>query len=386
VSPKIAIATIIYPNPEQTPTAQHIEHLFGGNTVVLCHRRHASLVGDKPSFASEEVPENIADRLAGLAARAGNIMRYRLERPLPGAKRRALEAFLRDQAVNAVLIEMGHLGPNYLRAAKNVGLPVFIYFRGYDATGYLRPSRHLSRRVASLRDVMAEADGVISVSRSLLDALQDHGISHPNSHVIPSGVDVGLFEPGEKVPGLAIAAGRFIRKKAPEITIRAFAKASEGIDGARLEMIGDGPLLEECRQLVTDLGAVARISLPGRQPHGQVRDRLKQATLFLQHSVTAPDGDQEGAPTVIQEAMVSGACVISTRHAGIPDLVEEGTHGHLVAEHDLEGFTARIRHALTHPEESAAMGRAAHLMANQEFDRHALYRKAEAVISGHVKA
>jgi glycosyltransferase involved in cell wall biosynthesis len=112
-----------------------------------------------------------------------------------------------------------------------------------------------------------------------------------------------------------------------------------------------------------------------------VRERLSRAALFLQHSVTDAQGNQEGLPIAIQEAMASGAAVVSTRHAGIPDAVTHGRDGLLVAEGDLDAYAAAIRGLLADPTEAARLADAARRTAVQRFDTTALHRKLEAVIA-----
>ncbi|MGR3572508.1 glycosyltransferase [Brevirhabdus sp.] len=379
---RIAIATKIYPDPTQTPVIQHIGNLFGGNTAVVCRERHPVLAGDRPSVCLAEHPLGAVDKLASPLEHIGNYIRHHNTHPPTGAKRRAVEDFLRAQGVERVLAEFGTEAGFIYPIARRLGLPVFVYFRGHDATAYLDSGKKGARRVRSYRAMMDGIDGVIAVSQFLLDRLAAKGITHPNSHVVPSGVDMTKFHPGPKTAGLVLAAGRFIHKKAPETTIRAFVGAARGHPGARLEMIGDGPLLGRCQALVEELGASSQVILHGRKSHEFVQDRLRAAPLFVQHSVVGPNGDQEGAPTVIQEAMAAGACVVSTRHAGIPYLIDEGATGFMVDEHDAIGFEARIGQMLENPEQCGAMGQAGRGKALREFDREMLYRRAEAVIAG----
>jgi len=106
---------------------------------------------------------------------------------------------------------------------------------------------------------------------------------------------------------------------------------------------------------------------------------LTNAMFFLQHSITGADGDTEGMPTAIQEAMASGCIVISTRHAGISEAIDEGVSGYLTDERDEEGFTRSIRQAmeLRNPEEMAKRARAA---AVKKFDNDVSLVRLETII------
>jgi len=108
------------------------------------------------------------------------------------------------------------------------------------------------------------------------------------------------------------------------------------------------------------------VTLLGPQPHERVLDELDRAYAFVQHSITAPDGDQEGAPVSIMEAGAAGVPVVSTRHSGIPNLVQHGMTGLLVAEHDIHGMARAMKRLLSDPARAHAMGQAAarHMQAH----------------------
>ncbi|MEO0830546.1 MAG: glycosyltransferase, partial [Pseudomonadota bacterium] len=120
------------------------------------------------------------------------------------------------------------------------------------------------------------------------------------------------------------------------------------------------------------------------QPHNVVQERLAASQFFLQHSVTAPDGNTEGLPTAIQEAMASGTVVLSTRHAGIPEAVKEGLTGLLVDEHDEAGFSEGIRTLLSGTLDVVAMAKQARADAEANLDNRMLVQKLEKVIQDTV--
>ena len=256
-----------------------------------------------------------------------------------------------------------------------MGLPCFSYYRGTDASKALNQSNIPAAYVK----MMPHLAGIFSVSQFLLDNLARHGVSHPNAHVIPSGVDVRRFQPGQKIPLSCLAVGRMVEKKAPLITVRSFLEATRDQPDAHLNMVGDGPLLAAAQALVADAGAQARVTFHGALPHEAVRGLLATSEFFFQHSITAANGNTEGLPTAIQEAMAAGCLTISTRHAGIPEAIDEGATGWLVDEHDAIGFTQAIAQGLTTTgrQEMATQARA---VAEIRFDNDLLLKKLEATM------
>ncbi len=371
------IVTGDYCKPGQTFVNRHILELFGGNTCVLAngftgHDPHAGVA----RLIRRQVPRTFADRVTAPFTRAANHLRRGTSRIPVGAQRRAILRFFAEQRVAAVLGEFGTETLAFADLAQELGLPCFSYFRGTDASMSLRQRS----RVRGYLRMMPKLAGVFAVSRFLLDNLARHDIVHANAHVIPSGVDTDHFVPSSKVPHSYLAVGRMIDKKAPLATLRAFAAGTAGPGGsaARLRIIGDGPLLAPARALAAELGIAERVAFDGAQPHDAVQRAMAAAQMFLQHSVTAPDGNTEGLPTSIQEALASGCIVISTRHAGIPEAIDDGVNGWLCDEHDAAAYADLVRRSLT--ADTAAMARAARDTACTRFHSAVLLARVEAVI------
>lgn len=368
---RVAIATGEYHLGGETFINRHIEHLFGGDTVVVCGRFRGDNPYGKPYFVRRDGLSG-RDILVAPWWLLRNRMHHGTSRLPFGEAKEALIRFLRDERVDVILAEFGTQALALAPLANALGIPIFTYFRGTDASKAIRTERMR----AAYRKMMPRLTGVFSVSQFLLDNLARHGISHPDSTVIPSGVDIRRFAPQAKVPLSFLAVGRFVEKKAPMTTLRAFAEATANQPDARLDFIGDGPLLEPTRALAEELGVTAKLRFHGAQPHNTVRDRLMSTQFFLQHSITARDGNTEGLPTAIQEAMACGCITVSTRHAGIPEAIDEGETGFLVDEHDEVGFAKAIAAAINVPDHSAMSARARQV-AEQRFDNHALLKLLE---------
>lgn len=373
---RIAIVTGIAGRTSETFITRHIRELNGGNNVVVCSKVAEGVEFDQPVC---ELHHREKSKLPRSLNRMLQVF-FLLMRGHPRVPNRKvtdkLIRFFRQHQVAVILTEFGGSGCMMQPVAEKAGIPIFSYFRGSDASVSLKTwnTRY------SYRKLIPKTDGIIAVSAHLLKNLENIGVTHSNVHVIPSGVVTEWFVPGEKDENLLLSVGRLVKKKSPELTIRAFSRIAEKYPDVRLEIIGEGDLLELCQELVQTLGLSNRVVFWGAQPHEVVREKLSRAAIFLQHSVTTPDGNTEGLPTAIQEALSAGAVVISTRHGGIPDAVEEGVSGFLVDEFDLDSYVESIETVLGNPQMRREMSRHARERALDRFDSKKLLTKLENIL------
>jgi glycosyltransferase involved in cell wall biosynthesis len=245
------------------------------------------------------------------------------------------------------------------------GVRVFAHSHGRDVSVRLQDPWWRERYAA-----YADAEGVIAVSTHVQDRLIGLGIDRGRVHVIPCGVDVGPTPPTHPTRDhlQVVAIGRLVPKKDPLAAVAAFVRAAATDDRLRLSVIGDGPLADDVARAVAESGVADRITLLGRQPHETVKQALRDADLFVQHSVVSPvDGDEEGLPVAVLEAMAAGVPVVSTRHAGIPEAVEDGITGLLVEEGDVAGMAEAIRGLAADDARRSDMGRRGHLRVLERF-------------------
>lgn len=287
---RAAIVTSDYFVMGETFINRHIEHLFGGDTCIVTGRANGQNPYDKPVFERRS-KLSTTDRLRAPFAAIGGAIAHGTSRIPFGQNRAALIRFLKDQKVDVILSEFGTQALVVAQIGQDLNIPVFTYWRGTDASKALQSAQ----RVRSYKLMMPKLAGMFSVSQFLLDNLAAHGVTHPNAHVMPSGVNVRLFTPAQKIRGSFLAVGRMVEKKAPDVTLRAFADAARNTS-AHLTFIGDGPLLEKCKTLADTLGIAQQVTFTGALPHDEVRTHLQRSEVFLQHSVTAKDGNTEGLP------------------------------------------------------------------------------------------
>ena len=261
-------------------------------------------------------------------------------------------ALIRRHRPDVVLAEFGFHAVRVMQAAAFAEIPFVVHFRGSD----LSAQRRIGVLRGRYRRLVSIASGGVCKSKQMAAKLEQLGMLPSRILISASGANPALFKAGN--PALAapvfLAVGRFVAKKGPLKTIRAFALQPIG----ELWMVGDGPLFEDARRLVQDLQLQARVCFLGVKTQPEVADLMRQVRVFVQHSLIAPDGDSEGNPVSVMEAQLSGLPVVATRHAGIPDVVLDGCTGLLVEEGDVQGMAAAMERLMADPGLAARFGSA----------------------------
>jgi glycosyltransferase involved in cell wall biosynthesis len=233
-------------------------------------------------------------------------------------------------------------------ACRPIGIPTFAHFHGYDITARLRKRRYRN----AIQNHWHPFAGMICVGQYQCDYLLEQGYDPASVALIPCGAPTREIK--QKTDALRAAMpprtserdsechfvfiGRFVEKKDPVSLVKAFTRCFQFNQNARLNLAGFGPLEQRCRDWIdqqpTELQQAIRMT--GALSPDQVLQELVNADVYVQHSRVAPDGDKEGWPVVIAEAMAAKLPIVSTRHAGIVDQVVEGESGFLSDEGDWE--------------------------------------------------
>jgi glycosyltransferase involved in cell wall biosynthesis len=274
---------------------------------------------------------------------------------------------LRRQKIDVALAEYGTTGAEIQDACRRAGVPLVVYFFGFDAWR----NDIVERYRADYQRMFAGAAAIIAVSDSIRKRLLEWGAPAARIHHVVCGADPARFsgaEPEKAAPHF-VAVGRFTDKKGPLLTLRAFGDAAAAEPAARLSMVGDGPLLDAARRLADELGLQDRVAFLGVRPSAEVAELYRSARAFVQHSVTADNGDREGTPVAILEAQMAGLPVVSTRHSGIPEIVADGETGILVEERDVAGMASAMARLARDPALAGAMGKAARARALAHFSQ-----------------
>ena len=293
-----------------------------------------------------------------------------------------LGRFIRKRRIRVVLAEYGPTGTRLLETCDRHSLPLVTQFFGYDA--YDRPTVEGLR--TEYRRLLGEEAATIAVSRDMQSRLYELGARPGSVHWIPCGADPDRFSTthAELNPPVFLAAGQFVEKKAPQLTLLAFSRVVRDVPEARLQMVGGGPLLDACRQLADALGIAGSVEFLGFIAHEDLADLMRGARAFVQHSMTAPSGDSEGTPVAILEAGAAGLPVVATRHGGIPEVVLDGVTGYLVDEGDVEAMADRMRQLAVDPALAGRLGAQARTHVIEQFAQSATLDHLWQVLQGAI--
>ena len=267
-------------------------------------------------------------------------------------------ALIRRHQPEVVMVEFGFEAVRVMEACAWSGIPLVVHFRGSDASAQHR----LGLLKKRYRRLLSLASGVIVKSRPMADTLLALGAPADRLLISPSGANASLFQGSApaKAPPVLLAVGRFVAKKGPLETLRAFGLLFRdpvlAASKPQLWMVGDGPLLASARSLVIELGLQERVRFLGVCSQVRVAELMRQVRGFVQHSMVAPDGDSEGSPVAVMEAQLSGLPVVATRHAGIPEVVLENQTGLLVDEGDESAMAQAMSLLLLDPDLASRLG------------------------------
>ena len=297
------------------------------------------------------------------------IVQYELRRrlgltPLDSLLEVPVTASFRREKIEVVLAQFGTTGVAILNTCKLLKLPLIVHFHGADAS----IKELLNTYHEEYLRMFDYATYIIAVSKLMQQRLIEMGAPAQKIIYNPCAPNDAFFQIQRDPQGkLFVGAGRFTDKKAPYYTILAFQKVLKHHPDAQLILAGTGELWDACRNLVDFLGLNNNVTLPGAYNATTLQEWFSKATAFVQHSLTPSSGDMEGTPVVVMEASAAGLPVISTFHAGIPDVIIDNVTGLLVKEHDIEGMANNMCKLLDNKELSVSMGQAGRKNIKENF-------------------
>jgi len=305
----------------------------------LISRTHYRLSRSQP--LSRQLGNGVSSGVALLRGHPGAVARLLTTSTDTGARRR--RAALRDMLAITRIDDMdlyhAHFGPvgaNLVEVLDVLGddTPVVSTFHGFDLTQYVK-----SHGTECYARLFERGTLFLPVSSFFRGRLIELGAPPERTIVHHMGVDVARFSlRSDRSTGEGslriLTIGRMVEKKGIEYALRAVAVALRGGVPLTYTIIGDGSYRSELEEMAAQLDIADNVRFLGRMDRDEVIRYLRQNDVLLAPSVTARNGDMEGIPVAIMEALASGVTVISSKHSGIPEIVVHGETGLLADERD----------------------------------------------------
>ena len=261
-----------------------------------------------------------------------------------------LRRVLTETGARLLHIYFGHIAVHLLPLIRAWKHPSIVSFHGADVMVDMNKPAY---REATLQ--MLDAVTLVLVrSESLRRAVVDLGCDPQKIEIQRTGIPLEEFPFHDRaVPKndewRFVQAGRLIEKKGLPVTLRAFEVFVRQYLNATLTIAGEGPLLRELESLARELKIAENVSFTGFLSQQQLREIYYRSHIFLHPSQTGRDGNQEGIPNSMLEAMATGLPVFATEHGGIPEAIEHGVSGVLVPERDEFALVETLLEAVRDP-------------------------------------
>ncbi|RYD65722.1 MAG: colanic acid biosynthesis glycosyltransferase WcaL, partial [Verrucomicrobiaceae bacterium] len=293
-----------------------------------------------------------------------------------------LERSLEVSGAKLLHIYFGHIGVHLLPFLRLRAIPTIVSFHGADAQVEL--DRPVHRRMT--QEMLSLATLVLARSESLIERIEALGCDRSKLRIHRTGlpleeIPIVRRKPPSDDAWKCVQACRLIAKKGLGTSLRAFAGFAQKYPSATFTIAGDGPALPDLREQAAQLGIAERVRFTGFLSQEQLRKLYAESHLFLHPSELGPDGDQEGVPNSLLEAMASGLPVLATTHGGIPEAVEHGRTGLLVPERDHTALAREMKMLAGSPGRYQEIALAGAQSVRERFDLAAQTRVLESYYS-----
>ena len=168
-------------------------------------------------------------------------------------------------------------------------------------------------------------------------------------------------------PGRILSIGRLVPKKGYEVLLRACALLAQRGRQFELVIIGGGDLRPQLEALAGELGIADRVRMTGARPQADLLHELSNAEIFALAPLVLPDGDRDGVPNVILEAMAAGVPVVSTAVSGVPEVIHHGVTGLLAPAGDPQALADALEEMLADSELRRRLSGSAQAFAKENF-------------------
>lgn len=283
-----------------------------------------------------------------------------------------------------VFCQFGNLGRKLLRMPQVsewlAQRKLVVCFRGFDLNEYEKNPAEINDCLFSKIDLLLPVCDYFKKRLTLLGCPSDKILVHH------SGIDCSqfFFKP-RKMPYKKnktirfVSVGRFIQKKGIKYALEAFAKIARKYNNVHFSIIGDGPERKNFELMIKELKIQNKVTIHGWKNQEDIVSIFNKSHIFLLPSITHINGNLEGIPNSLKEAMATGLISITTWHAGIPELVENGVSGFLVPEKDSAALADTIEYAMRNPQKWKLIQLLARKKIEEEFESKKLAQDLEKI-------
>jgi colanic acid/amylovoran biosynthesis glycosyltransferase len=322
---------------------QIINHIDFQPYVIYCEERSSAQDGGFATSIEQQI------NVYGLTAASGlpGKLKYKYFKALGKKQTARLLELIEKIDPDIMHFHYGTDAGIYLPHLRGAKIPKVVSFYGYECSGFPRRFFGYGRLFLN-RQVYRYADRVFAMSEDMKKDIMLTGCPERKIIVHYYGSDVNRFRLSHAYTGTNITKFLIISGLEPQkghgFLLRAFSEACRQNPEISLSIVGSGSLQDTIAREIDSLGLSRVISFPGPVMYGSSDhlDYLASHDVFIHPSVTDVNGDKEGIPGAVVEAMAAGLPVISTFHAGIPSVIQSGETGLLVGEHDIDALTGSI--------------------------------------------
>ena len=247
------------------------------------------------------------------------------------------------------------------------------FFSGvpYSFTAHAKDIFHEAVRADDLSRKLSDAHAVVTVSDYNVEFLRrTYGAAASHVRRVYNGLELDRFpyeDPRHRKLDI-VAVGRLVEKKGFADLVAACSLLSGWGHDFRCEIIGTGPLAAELAALIGRHGLNDRVSLLGPRPRNEIIERVSRASVFAAPCVVGSDGNRDGLPTALLEAMALGTPCVSTRVTGIPEVIRDGETGLLVQPGATGDLALALARVLLDADLRVRLARAGRQLIDRDFD------------------
>lgn len=297
----------------------------------------------------------------------------------------ALTEVLDREKAQLLHVFFGHIAVHLLPLIQAWPKPTVVSFHGADVLVDMEKPAYRNATQQML-------DGVTRVfvrSASLERAVVELGCEENKIDIVRTGIPLQEFPFREReFPADGewrfVQASRLIEKKGLATTLHAFTNFLTHYPNAMLTIAGEGPMLRELQELTHKLKIDNRVAVPGFVAPEKLREIYYASHIFLHPSETGSDGNQEGIPNSMLEAMATGLPVFATDHGGIPEAIKNDVSGILVPERDHEALSHALLEAVQDRHLLARLARNGANAVAEKFDQQNQVRRLEEIYLGMI--